>query len=338
MNRLLSNLKNEVEQIKVPEDKLDAAIKRAIKKGDKKKWSWGKKIAFFNSAAVLLVSLLIGSAFVSPAMAEVASKIPYLNQVFQSRDVGTLIHEELKNKGYKIQGIGVMYSPRKTLTIDMKGSEQYIDDVKEEVKQIAKDVLESKGYDAYRIEVNKAVEPDPDPETREEVKNFDQLYKKITKELKSRKLNFVSMGITLKPKTISIDVPDTEARLDEVRKTVHQVLEKEGLKKFSVEIRSVKLEAKQKEDKWAHIVGEIAEGLMAKKEYKVTGISYSLQHEALQITLTTSVQSGDPEAKKHGKKIEQTIQQFLESKEMKDWVEDQRYGIVVYSKDKKKIN
>ncbi|WP_191277029.1 DUF4030 domain-containing protein [Neobacillus kokaensis] len=80
----------------------------------------------------------------------------------------------------------------------------------------------------------------------------------------------------------------------------------------------------------------IADGLMAKKEFKVTGVGY--KDKPLSFIITTSVLSSDPTAKAHGTKLESLIVEFLQSEEISPIVDNEPYEITVNSKDNKKIN
>ncbi|MFS0667729.1 DUF4179 domain-containing protein [Peribacillus frigoritolerans] len=74
-----------------------------------------RKLAYSGIALIILLGLFISSAFVSPAMAKVASKIPYLGQIFENKNnIVLLISEELRAKGYKKTGVGVSF-PKKEI-------------------------------------------------------------------------------------------------------------------------------------------------------------------------------------------------------------------------------
>ncbi|WP_338368128.1 DUF4179 domain-containing protein, partial [Enterococcus faecium] len=175
-----NTVKEEVDKIKIPEDKLDQAIEFGLKRGKKSKRGVGKKVLYICSAAVLLFGLLIGSTFVSPAMARVVSKIPYLGQIFENEnDVLYVISEELREKGYKNTGAGVSF-PEKEIIIEIEGSEKYFDTVKADVEKIARNILQSRNYDAYTLKVNKSrtdeSKGDVDPKYEKEMEQFDREY------------------------------------------------------------------------------------------------------------------------------------------------------------------
>lgn len=84
--------KEEIDSIPVPVDKLDAIIAKTVQEQEsapKKKRSIGKKVMLGVGAAVASLALLIGSATVSPVMANIVSNIPILSSIFsESGDPG----------------------------------------------------------------------------------------------------------------------------------------------------------------------------------------------------------------------------------------------------------
>ena len=95
MSSQFPDIKNEMDQISVPVEKLDAIIAETVI-GPKKKKPRKRILMYSMSAAMVGFGLFIGSAMVSPAMAKVASNIPVVGTFFN--DVGD---EGLKIAGQK---------------------------------------------------------------------------------------------------------------------------------------------------------------------------------------------------------------------------------------------
>lgn len=76
---------------------------------------------------------------------------------------------------------------------------------------------------------------------------------------------------------------------------------------------------------------------MGKKEYKVTGLAYSV-YPSPELIIKTSIKSVDSDAKDFAKNLETVIEQFLKTDEMASMVKDDSYIITIHSKDGKKIN
>lgn len=308
-------------------------------KSDRKRWSLRKRIMFISSVAVLLFGLFISSAFVSPAMAKVISNIPYLGLIFQSEPINNLIFDELEEKGYKISGTGISYKPKKELEVRVEGSYDYFNEVKDDIEKTVKGILKSKGYDAYSVKVSKEQAQNDYVLNEEEMKEKTILDNQVTKKLKQLDYKFDLVQTDPKEKIIFIDMGGSKKYYDSVKSDVEKiaidVTELNDYKDYSIDVNrsTVKIE---KADTGALITPAIAEGLMSKKEFKVTGVGY--KEKPLNFIISTSIPSSDPEAKVLGTEIESMIVEFLKSEEISSILGKESYEIIVKSKDKKRIN
>lgn len=340
---LSSNFKKEVDKIKIPEDKLDQAIEYAIKRGKKNQRSLGKKLIYFSSAAVLLFGLLIGSAFVSPAMAKVVSKIPYLGQIFENKnDIVKLISEELRAKGYKTPGVGVSF-PKKEIEIAIQGSEKYFNDVKGDVEDLAKDIIQSRNYDAYTVKVSRYKERKYGGDKKEErkMKEFDRefviIHTAVTEELKKRDYNVLGFGMGYSPKTINIEIPNTETRIEEMKQVVNHILKTNNIGSIPLNIKKINMVKKEQDRRWMEILNVVSEDLLGKKDYNVRMVGYSV-HPEPEIQMFITLSSSDENAKAFAQQLEKIIEDFLQSDQMKSRVKNDPYHITIYDKDDKIIN
>jgi hypothetical protein len=340
MNDYLSNnVKKEVDKIKIPEDKLDHAIEHGLKRGKKSQRGLRKKMLYACSVAVLLFSLLIGSAFVSPAMAKIVSKIPYLGQIFESKDdIVKVISEELRTKGYKTSGAGVSF-PKKEIYIGIKGSEKYFDTVKGDVETIVKDILHSRNYDAYTLKVSRYKERkvEIDEKEEKEMKEFYIISTAITKELKKQNYNVLSFSMGHNPKTIILEIPNTETRIDEMKQVINDVLQTNKIDPIPLNIKKIDMEKREQDKRWREILDIVEDDILGKKDYKVRMVGYSI-HPEPEIQAFITLPSSDENAKAFAQQLEKVIDDFLKSEEMKSKVKNDPYHITIYSKDDKVIN
>ncbi|WP_158538304.1 DUF4030 domain-containing protein [Falsibacillus pallidus] len=342
MDRELSEVKKHFE-----EHYFDEEIARRVKgnvhlklKSDKKKdRRFIKRITFISSAAVLLIGLFIGSAFVSPAVEHVAAKIPYLKLIFKSQmSISERIYEELKGAGYDIEGAGVSFVPKKTVSVTVGGTEQYYSSVKGDIEKKTKEILDSWQYDAYKIQVAKAP-----AETKVDERNPSRpelAMDAIVKKLESEKLSFRTMGTNEKEKEVEIELPDTDSveQREKIKAAAAEALKENGLEDIHIKIRLAKMKFVVMEQRWQPIISAIAEGLMSKSEYKVKGVGYSFHPLPLTITIKTSVDSKSPEANRLAEKIENEVKELIHSDAAKTAVKDDPYRLIIYSKDKKELN
>ncbi|MEC0300508.1 DUF4030 domain-containing protein, partial [Peribacillus frigoritolerans] len=300
-----------------------------------------RKLAYFSIALIILFGLIISSTFVSPAMAEVVSKIPFISSIINKKSVGTIINEELKERGYKFSGPNINY-PNKTITITVEGSNQYYKSVKGEIEGIVKDVLQSNNYDAYKVKIEKYVDV---PYSEEEKKHIEELEKQHKKDMVlSRaldkvvfeKYHILQYGVNPN-KTIELDIPDTETNTDEIKKEVSKIAQTITNEQYTVKIKKIDMDKRDRDKRWMTISDSITDELIGKKDYKVTLTGYSINPEP-RIDIWTSLTSSDSGSREHGEQIEKVLKEYLNSKEMQKMVKNDSYKINVYGKDKKKIN
>ncbi|MBM7584625.1 hypothetical protein JOC86_001162 [Bacillus pakistanensis] len=332
-----NNVKKEVDKIKIPEEKLDRAIEYAIKRGKKNQRSIGKKVIYFSSAAVLLFGLFISSAFVSPTMAKVVAKIPYLGQIFESKDIIPVIHEKLRKKGYNVSGVGISYNGKKEIEIWIDGSNTYFDTIKGDVEKITKDILQSKDYDAYTVKVSKHKERkiDMSVEERNSLKKDAELLDDVD-NLRG-KYHFEQLSLSSSRKVVNIDIPDTEKRTEEIKREVKSILWSKTKEEYTVKLKKINMKKREQDKRWMEILNIVDEDLLGKKEYMVRMVGYSV-HPEPEIQAFITLSSSDRNAKKFAQQLEKVIDDFLKSEQMKSRVKNDPYHITIYSKDDKIIN
>ena len=306
-----------------------------------KKVSMIRKLTYSGITLVILFSLFIGSAFISPAMAEVVSKIPFLNSIINKKPIGAMINEVLKEKGYNYSGTTIEYTKKK-ITITVEGNEQYYKSVKGEIEGIVKDVLQSNNYDAYKVKIEKYVDV---PYSEEEKKHIEELEKQHKKDMVlSRaldkvvfeKYHILQYGVNPN-KTIELDILDTETNTDEIKKEVSKIAQTITNEQYTVKIKKIDMDKRDRDKRWMTISDSITDELIGKKAYKVTLTGYSI-HPEPRIDIWTSLTSSDSSSREHGEQIEKVLKEYLNSKEMQKMVKNDSYKIYVYSKDKKIIN
>ncbi|KRE07811.1 hypothetical protein ASE46_23510 [Bacillus sp. Root239] len=344
MNDHLSNdIKKKIDQIKVPEKELNQVIQSAIQKSKEKKPTFNKRLLYFGSVAVLLFGLFISSAFVSPAMAKVASKIPYFGQIFEPKsDIVSDIGKELTRRGYKISGVGVSY-PQKEIQVEIDGSESYINKVRGEIEKIAKELLQSKNYDAYTFKISKyndykgRGDAEEDKNSKEFEKEYTKVHRVIHQELTKRGYNLLSYGMSYKPKTLEVEIPKTETRIKELKQVINHILKINGIKPIPINIKKTDMVKREQEDRWSNILDVVSQDLLGKKEYKVRMVGFSVYPEP-EIQAFITLSSSEQSTKEFAEQLEKVIDEFLQSDQMKSRVKGESYHIKIFSKDNKVIN
>ncbi|MGG1677824.1 DUF4030 domain-containing protein [Neobacillus sp. NRS-1170] len=300
-----------------------------------KRINWWRRLFYFSGAAVAAFGVFVVLAFFSPAVAEVAAKVPFLNMIFKSQPISDVILTTLTEKGYKVDGIGVRYEPKKVMSVRLQGTEEEVNKDKPEVKKIVKDLLLSRGFDAYGVRVE-ASQFTP-PVLSEEEQKIEELNKQVFDVVSNVLKSYGNEEpIGLANKTIEINLPNTETKKDEIKQKIQSQLAEKGLGTFTVNAVVYNVKKREREMRWSDIITTIADGMFSSKKYKVIGVGYTNRSaEFMQITISTSVSSKDADYEEVTDRIEDTIREFLTSKETKEIIKDDAYKVFIRSKDKK---
>lgn len=298
-----------------------------------------RNVVYCGIALVILSGAFISSAFVSPAMAQVAAKIPYLGQIFKRESVGTEIINTLREKGYKIDLLGqTYYGGRKQIEVHVDGSEKYFKDVKEDIYKITKDILTARKYDTYKVEVTRydvsqdKYKPDPRQE------KYDKINQEIAVELKNHNYHVLDAGIAGfdSDARVALEVLDTEKHIEEIKQVIKNVLVENNEEKTPIKVYKINLKKQEQNGRWGNIISDVGEDLLGKEKYHVKMVGYSV-HPEPQVVIYTSL-SNSEENKQFANKLEGIIDEFLQTDDMKAKIKGDPYKIIIYAKGKKKLN
>ena len=328
-------IQEEMEKIQAPSSlyefvkniKAESEMRADFEKTPERKRGWRK--FQFVVAAVISLGVLTASAFLNPTMAEMASKIPYLGQVFQ-KPIFVVIMEVLEKEGYKTAGIGMsMWEGKSLFDIRLKGTEEYVNQEEDKVLTILTRVLEKRGYDNYELVVSEANEISP--ELAEIDKQREVLGEKLKRDLQVAGYPILDVNAYHPIIKVYIPVAD-EAKEGEIYTAANEILESNGsLKRVMVITKDVSED--ELKSQWMAATMSIEEVLYLKKEYQVTSISYSYKPEKVSITIMTNMKSSDAEAKEVVTKIRKEITEFLDSEEVKTMTENQKYELIIQDKN-----
>lgn len=328
-------IKEEMEKIKAPSSlyefakniKEESETKTDLKKSIGRKRSWKK--SQFAVAMLVSLSVLIGSAFLNPAMAEVVSKIPYLGQIFQ-KPIPEVMTEALEKEGYKPAGVGIgMWGQKALFDIRLKGTEEYVNQEEDKVLNILTEVLEKRGYDNYELKISglKAVSP----VLKEIVKQREELGEKLMSDL--QRAGYSIMNVDARSPVVEVYIPIAdEAKKVEIYKVAIELLKANDSPR-QVQIITRDVEEDELESQWMSAMSAIQEKFFLKKDYQVADIRYSYKPEKVSIIIMTNMNSSDAEAKETVIKIRKEITQFLDSEEIKTKTENQKYELIVQDKN-----
>ncbi|GGH76781.1 hypothetical protein JOD43_001200 [Pullulanibacillus pueri] len=340
---LFNEVKNKLDRIPIPEKKLDQAISDGIKKGKLKKQKHFRIAFYYSTAAVVALGLFFGSAFVSPTMAAVISKLPFMSNVFKQKDITSEIFDTLKHKGFKIESAGINYQGKKELSVDVGGSEAYYNDVKADIKEMVMNILHSRNYDDFSVKVSqyKNFDSDISESDKRKEQQTEKLLTAMMQAFQKHHISQQTIGVMNNKyeRSINFEVPNTASpyEISELKKVVNDVVENLNMKRFDIKIDKYDVAKREQDYRWGDIISMMTDELVGKKVYKTTGMAYTV-HPSPEVIVKTSVKSTDPEAKSFGQQLEKVVDHFLKSNDMKTKIKGDHYKIIIRSKDKKQLN
>jgi len=298
-----------------------------------------RNVIYCGIALIILSGAFVSSAFVSPAMAQVAAKIPYLGQLFKQEPVSDVLYKELEKKGYKIDSLGQTYDGgKKQIEISVTGSEKYFKSVKGDIYKIVKNRLEARQYDSYKVKITRydpsQYEYEPDP--RQE--KYDKIDQEIDNELKKHNYHVLSATIGGFDQDVKVElkVPDTENHIEEMKQIINDVLAKNKEEKTPIKVYKINLKKREQEGRWGNIINDVGEDLVGKEKYHVETVGYSV-HPEPQVFIYTSL-SHSEKNKQFANELEETINKFLQTQDMKANIKGDSYKIIIYDNGEKKLN
>ncbi|KQL33710.1 DUF4030 domain-containing protein [Psychrobacillus sp. FJAT-21963] len=330
-------IKEEMEKIQVPSSMYEFAKnikeeseKRAdFEKATGRKRGWRK--SQFVVAAVISLVVLTGSAFLNPTMAEMASKIPYIGQIFH-KPIHEVITEALVKEGYQPTSIGMgIWRQKPHFDISLEGTEEYVKQEEDKVLTILTEILEKKGYDNYELTVSDTNEVSP---ALKEIGNQrEELGEKLMSDLQGAGYSIMNVNAYGPVVNVYIPIAD-EAKKVEIYKAAIELL-KANDTPSQVQIITRDVSEEELKDKWMPVMRSIEEEFFLKKEYRVADISYSYKPEKVSITIMTNMKLSEVDTKETVTKIRKEITEFLHSEEVKTMTENQKYELIVQDKNGK---
>lgn len=302
---------------------------------------FGKRVAqaFLGLAAGFL--LFIGAAFVSPAVAQVASQIPILNLMFEYKSLLSQVQDEIKSEGFNYQNIIVSVSHKdKELTVMVWETKETYEQIKPQLDELIQDILSKRNED-YKVtflndpEAAKMIQEQlakgPDDEMN---KVFDAIYEVLGK------YGYGKGGIGVREGLIELsNIPNTETRMDEIKADIIEALNQKKLGTYDVKIYAYDPQLREREGKFMQIYNIMADGLMEKQSYHVDNVGFSntKYKEYFYIKISTTLKASDPNMRETVQTLETAVKDFLQSEEVITKIQDEKYRVVIASVDNKEM-
>lgn len=108
-------------------------------------------ISMVSVASIFIIFIMLG--FVSPTMANMMTKIPLINILFESESpLNEEIITVLEENNYKWDGVNISVED-KLVSISLLDDKENNKDKMEEIEKVTKEILNQRGYNAYSVAV-----------------------------------------------------------------------------------------------------------------------------------------------------------------------------------------
>lgn len=302
----------------------------------KKKRNFKKKISLWSSAAVIFVGLFIGSTFVSPTMASIASKIPLFHNVFNRGPIAGALMEHLTKQGFAVKGLS---QSKNNISISID-SKQYSEQ-KKEVEQSAERYIQEQGYSNIEIKVEKYSGAKVVKNVKEyPIENRDFIVE-VSKKMEEAGFDTRYNHYQTKPKpaelTLVIPESDYKTRKKDIISIVKKVGDTFDVGAFKLSFKTFNFDDLERNGRWADIIPALNEVLLNHEEYSVKSFGSSIKNNVM-LYVQLDIPANDLRAKEKAKLIEQDIHEFLSSPEISKIIKDDKYQIEITSSDNKKLH
>jgi hypothetical protein len=304
------------------------------------------KVVYFSIVIAAAFCLFIGAAFVSPSVARIAAAIPYLHLVFDKKiEANPLISEindALYENNYSFSNIVVSVNHKKQeVTVAVLDTEEYFNDVKEPLQSLVEEVTK-RNHEHFTVKMIN------DPETGKLFKDSMQNRPEENQELEQvsaiveqvlQSYGYSKGGLGVRIGRIDLEnIPNTEIRVEEIKTSIIEALRSENKGEYEVKVHLFDQKAREREGKFMPIYHTIHEGLSAKTEfYQFDSVGYSSKKDYFYMEVRTTVASTNKDIDGVVNKLAQTIQEFLDSAEIQQQIQNEPYKIVIISTDKKEL-
>jgi hypothetical protein len=305
------------------------------------------KVVYLSVVIAATFSLFIGAAFVSPSVARIAAAIPYLHLVFDKKIEAKPLMSEItealfENGNYSPSNIVVSVDHKKQeVTVAVLDTKEYFEQVKEPLQSLVEEVTK-RNHEHFKVKIMNDPEigkffKESTQNPSEEDQEIEQVMVIVEEVLQSYGYSKGGLGVRLGRIDLE-NIPNTETRVEEIKTAIIDALRREKKGEYEVKVHLYDQKAREREGKFMPIYHTIHEGLSAKTElYQFDSVGYSSKKDYFYMEVRTTVASTHKDIEGVVKKLAYTIQEFLDTPEIKQQIQNEPYKIVIKSSDKKEL-
>ncbi|SNZ10150.1 hypothetical protein SAMN05421503_1562 [Terribacillus aidingensis] len=294
------------------------------------------------SVIVALCFLIVGTAYISPALADKIFHVPIIGELARENSMVSIIQDGLDKADYKYDGINISY-PDKSIAITLNKEEK---ESKQQVKHYIEQTLFEENVQGFDVHIAKEVEQ----EHEEIVDNVDQRHMENTERFSEEQFNLfdktnlsnliVNTGTNYTKDgrlVVNYQVYDSASKNDIIiiKNLTRQAGKLADVKIGDIKIDSVNKQKEQQDMHWSNITDLIGDKLMSDPSYHVDGIAYSV-YPSVELTIKTNIESTkDPKTQLFTADLEKEIRQAIEDSEEAG---QEDYQIIIRDKNNHRIN
>jgi hypothetical protein len=305
-----------------------------------------KRMAILSLSAAAAMGLFISTAFVSPALAQVASQIPYLNLIFENKvQVKTLeneINQAIMEKDFKTVALHVNRK-EKYIEAMVFNTVEYYQATKKPIHDMISEILKARKEEKYEIRVANNPEAfeqwkKADEETTDTEKRIMEIEKTVYEVLGKYHYDSPKHTSGISVNRVNLELPVTEPNIKKIPLEIKEKLKQRGLGDLEVKVYKYDPTLEDRAGKFMHIFDSIAIGLKAKPEYQIDSVGFSnKKKEHFYILIELVLESTDSGVEDVVGEIEKEVRDFLQSDVALKTIEGEKYHVVIMSSDKKKM-
>ncbi|MFD2444754.1 DUF4179 domain-containing protein [Bacillus sp. CGMCC 1.16607] len=293
-----------------------------------------KKITVLAGLAASLFIVFVASGFVSPAMAEMVSKIPPFHSIFKQDEVHfdtNGLFMELKNSGFDVK-IVEESNENKVVSIVINKDQEELQLVREEIEHISSNYLDKQsGFEGYKINVKSY-------QKSTNVIQFDKeradVLSNIVQPILTRYDYKLSWGVGHNEVDLWIAEDENKESLEQIKLDIQEAFAKETGQdvRLTFNVHQYNKEKREQQDRWAPVITTISGQVMQEERFKIDSYDFDIIDGVVIIKIMTNLDANEPQMKSTIAELRNTMLNLLNRDEVKERILDDKFEINIVDK------
>jgi hypothetical protein len=354
LDQQLKRVKEHFENQYYDEEMTEKLKRRVILEIHKKPKKFTKNyVAYFSSAAIITIGILIGSTYFSPTMASVMSNVPYFDEIFSSMqdskeqekrmqafyaDVNKKVSNNLK-EGVIDTSLQTSYFDKTPTVALMVEDEKWKKEYENKFDDIVNTMAIKNQIGIYKIEVTvmEAPKASVSEEEKKRMEYVNKVFNIINTVLTNNQYSNSQINIDPEVETATIKVEfkktdNVQESTGYLTEKIEGALQKENVQDLTVKVKK-RSESEIRDEEWHPIFTSIMQ-VSSDKFSEVDGFAYSFHPAPLEIIIKTSLKKDE---KEKAEEINRYVKQIIDVKKKEISIKDIPYKIIIRDKKHEKV-